>query len=137
MDTFLLKIVASDKVFYEGEAVSIVLPSIDGEKEVRAHHEPYIIAVDSGEVRFRTPDMKKHIGVCGRGFAKVSIKNEVELIVDTLERPEDIDVRRAEEAKERAMEQLRQKQSYMQYHQSKAALARAMSRLKEARKYMK
>lgn len=50
---------------------------------------------------------------------------------DSAERPEDIDEIRAKEAKERAEEQLRQKQSVYEYRMSKASLARAVSRLKE------
>lgn len=46
------------------------------------------------------------------------------------EKPEEIDVRRAEEAKQRAEERLRQKQSIHEYYHSRAALARAMARLK-------
>ena len=49
--------------------------------------------------------------------------------VDTLETKEEMDIRRAEEAKERAEEELRQKQSYMEYKKSQAALARALGRL--------
>ena len=47
---------------------------------------------------------------------------------------EEIDVRRAKEAKERAKEQLRQEQSIREYHMSKASLARAMSRLRYSSK---
>jgi len=52
------------------------------------------------------------------------------VIVDTCESPEEIDVRRAEEAKERAEEQLRQKKSLEEYNANQMALARAMSRLR-------
>ena len=69
------------------------------------------------------------MGVTGTGFAQI-INNRAMVIVDTCESPEEIDVRRAEEAKERAQEQLRQKQSIQEYYRSKASLARAMSRLK-------
>ena len=55
------------------------------------------------------------------------------MLADSVERPEDIDLKRAQEAKERAKEQLRQKQSIREYHLSKAALARAMARLKATR----
>jgi len=58
------------------------------------------------------------------------MNNRATVIVDTCESPEDIDVRRAKEAKERAEEQLRQKQSIQEYYRSKASLARAMERLK-------
>ena len=69
----------------------------------------------------------------GTGFAQI-INNRAMVIVDTCESPEEIDVRRAEEAKERAQEQLRQKQSIQEYYRSKASLARAMSRLKVAKR---
>ena len=56
------------------------------------------------------------------------------VLVDTAEHPDEIDVRRAKEAKERAKEQLRQEQSIREYHMSKASLARAMSRLRYSSK---
>lgn len=64
----------------------------------------------------------KEIAV-GTGFAEI-VNNRVTLIVDTAEKPEDIDVRRAREQKERAEEQLRQKQSIQQYYHTQASLAR-------------
>ncbi|SDB32575.1 ATP synthase F1 subunit epsilon [Eubacterium oxidoreducens] len=135
MENFDLKVIAANKIFFDGDAVSLVLPAIDGQIEILAHHEPYIIAVDPGEVVVKDSDMENHVGVCGRGFAKIGMDNHVELIVDTLEKPEEIDIRRAQEAFDRAKEQLRQKQSQQQYFQSKAAMARAMSRIREAHKY--
>jgi len=93
MSTFSLKIISTDKVFYDGKCEYLVIPTIDGEKGILAHHENMVIA----------------------------------------ERPEDIDVKRAEEAKERAEEQLRQKQSIQEYYLSQASMARAMTRLKASR----
>ena len=58
---------------------------------------------------------------------------EVLILVDTIERPEEIDRVRAERARERAEERLRQKQSVQEYYRSKAALARAMARLKSTK----
>lgn len=67
----------------------------------------------------------------GTGFAEI-VNNRVTLLVDTAERPEDIDVRRAEEQRERAEEQMRQKQSTQEYYHTRASLARAMNRLRLA-----
>lgn len=69
---------------------------------------------------------EKTLDVLDDGIA--SIKRT--LLVETAEKPEEIDVRRAEEAKQRAEERLRQKQSIHEYYHSRAALARAMARLK-------
>ena len=94
-----------------------------------------VIATKEGEVRCRTDessDWKK--AVVGVGFVHIA-NNRVTMLVDTAERPEDIDAVRAKQAYERAVEQLRQKQSIQEYHMSRASLARAMARLKEAGKY--
>ena len=69
----------------------------------------------------------------GGGVAQ-SANNRVTILVDSAERPEDIDEVRAREAMERAQEQLRQKQSIYEYRMSKASLARAVSRLKEKKR---
>ena len=63
------------------------------------------------------------------GFVEM-INNRAKLFCLTVERPEEIDIRRAEEARDRAEEQLRQQQSIVEYHRSQAALARAMTRLR-------
>lgn len=135
MATFVLKIIAYDKIFYDGEAQSLTIPAIDGDLQILANHEEYVVAIREGEVRVVTPEGKTIPAVCGRGFAEINSDNQVEVLVDTIEKPEDIDVRRAREAKERAEEQMRQHQSRVEYHRSAASLARAMARLKEANKY--
>ena len=60
------------------------------------------------------------------------MNNRVTLLVETAEHPEEIDMARAKEAKERAEEQMRQKQSIREYYHSRASLARAMARIKAA-----
>ena len=61
--------------------------------------------------------------------------NFVKMFADTVERPEDIDIKRAEAAKARAEERLRQQLSTKQYYHTKAALNRAMARIKAAGKH--
>lgn len=129
MNTFYLKIIASDRIFFEGRCREIVLPVFDGEKAVQAHHENMVIAVSVGGIRITTEDGTKVEGVVGSGFAQI-INNRVTLLVDTAEKPEEIDVRRAQEALERAKEQLRQKQSIQEHSHSEASLARAIARLR-------
>ena len=69
----------------------------------------------------------------GEGFVQI-VNNRVVLIVDSAEKPEDIDRVRANEAKIRAEERLRQKESLKEYKQSEASLARALTRLKVTEK---
>ena len=48
MDTFGLKIIASDGVFYEGRCKKLIIPAPDGEKGILANHENMVIAVNVG-----------------------------------------------------------------------------------------
>lgn len=132
MNTFGLNIIASDKDFYHGRGKSIVLPAKDGELTILAHHADMMVAVVPGNLRFQTEDDVWHTAVVGGGFAQI-INNRVTVLADSIEKPEEIDVKRAKEAKERAEEQLRQKQSLQEYYVSKHSLARAMARMKAAR----
>lgn len=135
MNTFSLKIIASDKVFFDGKCGIVIVPALDGEKAIMAHHENMVIATKVGEVRFKADENEEwRRAVVGTGFVHIA-NNRVTMLVDTAERPEDIDAVRARQAYERAQEQLRQKQSIQEYYVSKASLARAMVRLKESGKY--
>ena len=129
MDTFGLKIIASDRVFYEGRCRKLTLPAPDGEFGILPNHENMVIAVTVGDARMEAEEGSWVDIAVGAGFAEV-VNNRVTILVDTAERPEEIDVRRAEEAKERAEEQMRQKQSIQEYYRTQASLARAMNRLK-------
>lgn len=131
MSTFYLKIIASDRVFFEGQCQSLVLPLIDGEKEILAHHEKMAAAVEIGELRIKKEDGEVIRAAITSGIAEV-VNNRVVVLAFSVELPEEIDIKRAEEAKERAEEQLRQRQSIQEHIVSQTALARATARLKEA-----
>nr|WP_294493825.1 ATP synthase F1 subunit epsilon [uncultured Mediterraneibacter sp.] len=132
MDTFGLKIIASDKVFYEGRCRKLVIPAVDGERGILPNHENMVIAIAVGTARVQLggEDEWRDVAV-GTGFAEI-VNNRVTLLVDTAEKPEDIDIRRAREQQERAEEQMRQKQSTQEYYHTQASLARAMNRLRVA-----
>ena len=129
MDTFGLKIIASDRVFYIGRCRKLILPAPDGKMGILPDHENMVIAISVGDARMEIEEGSWVDIAVGAGFAEL-VNNRVTILVDTAERPEEIDVRRAEEAKERAEEQLRQKQSLQEYYRTQASLARAMNRLK-------
>ena len=130
MSDFYLKMISSNGVFYEGLCNSLIIPAPDGERAVMAHHEELMIAVTEGEARFRKKEGEAFTSVVvGRGYCRVS------LFADSIEKPEDIDENRAREALERANERLRQKQSIREYHMTRAAMARALARIRESEKF--
>ena len=129
--TFTLEIITPERQFYIGPAQALVLPAVDGEMGIYPGHEPVVTAIEPGELRYKAQGKWEPAAV-GAGFAEVK-PDYVILLVGFAEHPEEIDRRRAEAAKARAEERLRQKQSIQEYHHSKAALARAMARLKTRR----
>jgi F-type H+-transporting ATPase subunit epsilon len=130
MNTFYLKIIASNKIFFKGKCETLTVPALDGELEIMSHHQNMVVATQVGGIRFKEEGSDEYQrAIVGIGFVHIA-NNRVTMLVDTCENPEDIDRVRAEEALERAKEQLRQKQSIQEYHVSRASLARAMYRLK-------
>lgn len=133
MKTFALKILASDRVFYEGRCQMAVLPAQDGQIGIMADHAAVVIALDVGELRVQKEDGSEATAVIGKGIMQF-VNNRMTVLVESAEYPDEIDKKRALAAKHRAEERMRQKQSIQEYHQSKAALARALARLKEKEK---
>lgn len=133
MKTFSLKVLASDRVFYDGRCKMVVVPAQDGELGVLANHGDMVAALNMGEMRIQKEDDTWETALIGSGVMQ-DINNRMVILTEFAEHPDEIDKKRAMEAKMRAEEQLRQKQSILEYHHSKAALARALARLKESRK---
>ena len=133
MNSFILNITASSGEFYQGSCESMVLPVTDGVSGVQAGHSPVLVAIHMGMLKFTVDGETREILV-GDGIAEVT-PTFVLLLVDSAERPEDIDKNRAEAARIRAEERLQHKQSMHEYYQTKIALDRAMQRLQTAAKY--
>lgn len=132
MEKFYLKITSSSGIFYEGECKSLVLPTDDGEYGILANHSSMVIGVCIGILRYEIENEWQYV-VVGQGFSRV-VGNTVLVVVDSAERPEDIDENRAKEAKRRAEERLSLQNSRREYYRGKLAMTRAMTRLKAKNK---
>ena len=123
MNSFILNITASSGEFYQGSCESMVLPVKDGVYGVQAGHSPVLVAIHMGMLKFTVDGETREILV-GDGIAEVT-PTFVLLLVDSAERPEDIDKNRAEAARIRAEERLQHQKSMHEYYQSQIALQRA------------
>ncbi len=136
MEVFQLKIITSSRVFHEGPCYCLIIPALDGEQAIMAHHEDMIIAIKAGGMRLQTKkDGEWQYAAIGQGFCQVA-NNRAVLLADEVEKPEEVDANRAREALERAKERLRQSQSTQEYHMAQAAMARALVRLKETERFI-
>ncbi len=135
MNTFRLKIVSSNRVFFDGEAQSLVVPVAgEGLCGFLARHENTVAPIEFGEMKLTDADGNVTEAFVGSGFLEF-INNQANLVCISVELPEEIDKRRAEEAAERAAEELRQQKSINEYYVTQANLSRAMERLKIKNKH--
>ena len=129
METFQVHILAADRTFYEGPCVSLTIPASDGELGILAHHSSMIAAVRPGTLRYRVPDQPVRLAAVSPGMVKVE-NNDVLVLVDSAEHPEEIDAARAQREADQAREALLQKRSRQEHQIAQAALARALNRLR-------
>ena len=133
--TFHLDIIASDRVFYQGECEHLVVTAIDGQLVILPGHEALVTSLPTGELKYCV-NGKWHNAAISEGFMEVMPEFAV-ILADHCELPEEIDIKRAEAARQRAEELLRGKQSIMEYYHTQAALNRAINRLKLSQKKFK
>lgn len=134
MEPFQVKILAADHPFYEGECYSLTLQTSAGMYGIRARHSNTIFAVVPGTLSYRTDENTSLEAAVSGGLAKVE-NGEVLVLVDTAERPEEIDANRARRDADAAKEALLQKKSIQEYRAAQATLARAVSRLRVKRRH--
>ena len=129
MEVFQAHILAADRSFYEGPCVSLTIPTSDGEQGILAHHSSMIAAVRPGTLRYQVPGEEPRLAAVSPGMVKVE-DNDVLVLVDSAERPEEIDVVRAQREIEEAREALLQKRSRQEHQIAQATMARALNRLR-------
>ena len=129
MEFFQAHILAADRSLYEGPCVCLTVPTSDGEQGILAHHSDMIAAVLPGTLRYQTPEGPVQLAAVSSGLVKIE-KNEVLVLVDSVERPDEIDAARARREADEAREAMLQKKSRQEYQLAQATLARAMNRLR-------
>jgi F-type H+-transporting ATPase subunit epsilon len=130
--TLHLEIRTPQQLIYEGEVTSVRAPGELGSFEILAGHIPFLTMLDIGEIRIRESGTSQSITTSGGVFEV--LRTGVTVLADTAEWASEIDVERAEGARQRAMEQLESRDSNINAGQAEAALARASNRLRVARR---
>lgn len=129
MNRFHLKILAAERVFFDGACQSLVVPTLDGLYGIQAQHENVVIAVVPGTLSLRSAEGEEIAAAVSGGVLKME-NNEALLLADTVERPEEIDLSRAERDAAEAKEALLQKRSAQESHLAEERMARALGRIR-------
>ncbi|QSX05041.1 ATP synthase F1 subunit epsilon [Sedimentibacter sp. zth1] len=130
---FLLEIVTPEHVFYSGNAEKVIVRTVVGDICILKNHEPHVAPLDVGQLKV-VYEGKDRFAVLSQGFIKVE-KTKVTILTDTAEWADEIDLKRAEEAKERAKRRLDSKNSTtIDVVRAELALRKAIQRINIARK---
>ena len=129
-DTFQLEIVTPEKMVVRDVAEEMQIPGKNGYLGILPGHAPLITEIAVGEITYRNNGYTHHLAVAW-GFAEV-LPDKVTVLAETAERSEDIDVKRAEEAKKRAEGLLNSSSPEIDFDRAGVALERAETRLKVA-----
>lgn len=133
MNQIHFEIVTPEKVAYQDRIDAVTIDTTDGEITILPRHTPLVSVLRPGEMRLKKGDEEIFMAVSG-GFVEVQQDSKVIIIADAVERAEEIDQQKAEEARKRAEEILAQKTTATEVADAQAALARSLAQLKVAKR---
>ncbi len=124
-----VEIVTAERTVYSEEGVDeVIAPGSDGEFAVLPEHAAFVTTLVPGEMRIVKGGQEEDMAITG-GFFEIR-DDRIVVLADAAERVEEIDVARAEAARKRAEEQLRERRELIDVARAEAALRRALIRLK-------
>ena len=123
----MVRVIAPERVFYEGEASFLEFNTIEGIIGLYPKHIPMTVVVAPGVLKIREDGGDKEAALHS-GFA-VILGDSVTILAESVEWPDEIDVNRANEAKVRAERRLAAKESNIDVHRAEMALKRSLARL--------
>ena len=130
-DAMTLEIITPERVVLKEEVASVVVPGTDGYWGILPHHAAMIASLRIGVVKYRQGDRFYPLAI-GGGFFEV-VDNRAVILANTAERPEEIDIGRAQAAAERARRRLQESSDETDVQRAEAALKRALNRLRVAK----
>ena len=127
-NSFKVKIIAPDRLFYEGDAEMIELTTTEGQIGVYKGHIPLTAVIAPGVVRVYEAGGTVKSAALMSGFVEI-LPDKVEILAEIVEWPEEIDLKRAEEAKIRAERRIAEKATDTNMARAELALKRAVARI--------
>jgi F-type H+-transporting ATPase subunit epsilon len=129
-DSFQLEIVTPEKLVVRDSADVVHIPGRNGYIGVLPGHAPLITELGAGEISYRSGAQTHHFSMAW-GFAEV-LPHRVTILAETVERADEIDVKRAQESLSKAEESLKSAHSEEDFDKYLGKMERAQARLKVA-----
>ncbi len=131
-NTFKLRIISPERTFYEGEAIMLECRTTEGEIGILKNHIPLTAVLAPGVARIRESETVVKAALIS-GFIEI-LQDQVTVLAEIAEWPDEIDVKRAEEAKIRAERRLQEKAAGTNLARASLALQRSIARIEAAKK---
>jgi F-type H+-transporting ATPase subunit epsilon len=131
-NTFQLEIVTPAKLVVKEAAEEAQIPGLSGYLGILPGHAPLITELGVGVITYKASGAAHTLSVAW-GFAEV-LPDKVTILAEAAERPQEIDVERAQKSKDRAEERLKSNDPQVDYTRAEDALQRAETRLNVAKK---
>lgn len=128
---FLLRVITPERLFYENQVEMVEFNTTEGEIGVLPGHVPMTVIVKPGILDITESEGDKTAALHA-GFAEI-LPDRVTILAEIIEWPEEIDVERAQAARERAEERLRSKTAETDMARAETALQRAVARIQVLR----
>ncbi|MBE5901204.1 MAG: ATP synthase F1 subunit epsilon [Lachnospiraceae bacterium] len=125
---FDIEIICPDRVFHTGRAYMVEFNTTEGEIGVYKNHVPITTVLSPGVVTITDGNDQKTVAAVHSGFASV-LQDKVTLLAEIAEWPDEIDVQRAEAAKQRAEKRLSEHAEDLDVLRAEVALKKALVRL--------
>ncbi len=125
------RLITPEKITYEAEISSVTLPTVAGEITVLPGHIPLVSQLGHGELIVR--DKQEHAFAVSGGFVTVKT-DEVEVLAESADHADEIDLQKAEEARARAEKLREAAEGEMELAEAAAALGRALAQIKVAQR---
>ena len=126
-EVFRLQVITPDQTFYEGEASMVELTTTEGDIGIYKGHIPLTAIVSPGVLHIREEGQVREAALMS-GFIEV-LPGQVIIMAEVVEWPEEIDIKRAEEARIRAERRLKSQSGEVDVARAELALKRALVRL--------
>ena len=127
----LLRIISPDRIFYEGQVEMVEFNTTEGEVGILPGHIPMTVIVKPGILCITETDGEKEAALHA-GFAEI-LPDKITILAEIIEWPEEIDEARAEAARGRAEERLRERSAETDITRAEIALQRAITRIQVLR----
>ena len=128
-NTFNLEIICPDRMFYKGEAEMLEIVSEDGMLGIYAGHIPFTAVLMPGVARIHANGEIKEAAIHS-GFMEI-LQDKITVLAEIAEWPEEIDLDRAKQAKERAEKRIKgQMEKEFNLKRAEFALRKSIARIK-------